>query len=160
MERLRWIDNNERPYILVNSAANILRLYEPDQTYQFKLVNKKSLSSSKLIQSRFNFIKIRLNGETTFGQIALSIYNPKKLISTIVSYNGSITKNKRINVNSTIKIKVPLRLNIIYLTCEIIKGKIINYKDIYQLDEKLELALYRDDALLALEAPAIYLPFN
>jgi murein L,D-transpeptidase YcbB/YkuD len=42
-------------------------------------------------------------------------------------------------------LKTPVPIKVTYLTCEVKEGVLITYKDIYDLDKSLEMALYNTD---------------
>ncbi|MFA6248380.1 MAG: L,D-transpeptidase family protein [Mucilaginibacter sp.] len=52
--------------------------------------------------------------------------------------------------NQNFKLKKQVPINITYLTCEMKEGELIIYKDIYNLDKSLEMALYNDSPVLTM----------
>jgi murein L,D-transpeptidase YcbB/YkuD len=53
-------------------------------------------------------------------------------------------------IKQNIKLKRPMPIKITYLTCEVIEGEYVTYKDIYDLDNRLEIALYGIDQTLSM----------
>jgi murein L,D-transpeptidase YcbB/YkuD len=49
----------------------------------------------------------------------------------------------------TFAFKNPIPINVTYLTCEVKEGKLIIYKDIYNLDKSLEIKVYANDQAIA-----------
>jgi len=58
--------------------------------------------------------------------------------SEIAAFKKSVLKYQR----NTVLLKKPVPVKITYLTCQVIEGELITYKDIYNLDKGLEMALY------------------
>jgi len=58
--------------------------------------------------------------------------------SEISTFNKAVLNYQR----KTFLLKKPIPIEITYLTCQVIEGELITYKDIYNLDNSLEMALY------------------
>jgi len=65
----------------------------------------------------------------------------------IASFKKSVLRYQR----STVLLKRAVPVKITYLTCQVIEGELIAYKDIYNLDKSLELALYGEDEKLVMK---------
>ncbi|MCQ6959181.1 L,D-transpeptidase family protein [Mucilaginibacter aquariorum] len=86
--------------------------------------------------------------ERAFSQSSIRVEQPAQLAALLLEHDhakGSVAamqkaiaayKNKRFNLNRAVPVKV------VYLTCESEGGKLTTYKDIYNLDKSLELAMF------------------
>ncbi|MET3537164.1 L,D-transpeptidase family protein [Chryseobacterium limigenitum] len=55
MERLRWIDNESKPYILINIPSYTLELYQKDAVFDFKVIVGKPTTRTPVLESRINY---------------------------------------------------------------------------------------------------------
>lgn len=70
-----------------------------------------------------------------------------ELAALLLKYDGSrqtgqLYKNLKKSNTHNFVLNKPIPLKITYLTCEIKKGELVSYEDIYRLDESLEMAIY------------------
>lgn len=148
MERLRWIENNEQPYILFNTANGNLRLHEKDDAHLFKGTVKMYFAPDRH-SFKMDFFTIKPNGRILAGRELLEL--PKKLAETILAYDNNKFNKKALNItrNRKIRLGVSIMVNSVYLTCEVIDGTRIFYKDLLKLDKKLAFDLYGSGLELA-----------
>ena len=62
-----------------------------------------------------------------------------------------LTKAMKNHLTKNISFSRPVPIKITYLTCEVKEGVVYNYKDIYELDKRLELALYSTPQTLTMQ---------
>jgi len=78
----------------------------------------------------------------------IRVEQAEKLGTLLLKNDGSADKIAALhqgmaaNVNRNIYLKKAIPVKITYLTCEVNEGEYVNYKDIYDLDKSLEMALY------------------
>jgi murein L,D-transpeptidase YcbB/YkuD len=86
--------------------------------------------------------------ERAFSHSCVRVENAKELALLLLKYNNDAIKitlfNKALRSHQTrnISLKKSVPIKITYLTCEVKEGLVTNYKDIYNLDKSLEIALY------------------
>ena len=86
--------------------------------------------------------------ERAFSNSCVRVENARHLAQLVLAYSGDTNKiplfNKAVKNHLTrnISLRKPLPIKITYLTCELKQGLVITYKDIYNLDKSLEMALY------------------
>jgi murein L,D-transpeptidase YcbB/YkuD len=84
---------------------------------------------------------LRVERAKQFAELLLRIGNTKAKISILDNaLNKHLTRN--------ISLKTPVPIKITYLTCIVKKGEVITFKDIYNLDKALEMALYNTNQTL------------
>ncbi|MGZ3836090.1 MAG: L,D-transpeptidase scaffold domain-containing protein [Mucilaginibacter sp.] len=84
----------------------------------------------------------------TFSHSCIRVERAQELARLLLKYDDNSSKivvldramKSRLTKNITFKKPVPIK--IVYLTCEVKEGVVINYKDVYNLDKRLEMALY------------------
>lgn len=87
-------------------------------------------------------------GERAFSHSCIRVENAQHLAELVLKFSGDVGKitllHKAYNAHLTrnISLKKHLPIKITYLTCEVKEGLVITYKDIYNLDKSLEMALY------------------
>ena len=86
-----------------------------------------------------------------FSHGCIRVEHAGKLAELLLKNDGSAAKITALQkgmaayINQNIFLKKAVAIKIIYLTCEVNKGQLITYKDIYNLDKGLEMALYGVD---------------
>ncbi|HVS94239.1 MAG TPA: L,D-transpeptidase family protein [Mucilaginibacter sp.] len=89
-----------------------------------------------------------------FSHSCIRVENAQQLAELVLTASGSesqiplLRKSVKYQLTRNISFKKPMPIRITYLTCEIIRGEMITYKDIYDLDKRLEMALYDTDEIL------------
>jgi murein L,D-transpeptidase YcbB/YkuD len=86
--------------------------------------------------------------ERAFSHSCVRVENAQHLAELILKFSGDENKiaffhkafNGHLTRNISLKKHVPIKIT--YLTCEVKQGLTITYKDIYNLDKSLEMALY------------------
>jgi murein L,D-transpeptidase YcbB/YkuD len=92
-----------------------------------------------------------------FSHSCIRVENAQHLAELILEYSGDTNKiailNKAVRAHLTknISLKKPVPIKITYLTCEVKEGLTMMYKDIYNLDKSLEMALYNTTETLTLK---------
>jgi L,D-transpeptidase YcbB len=249
MERLRWIDSEDKTYIQINIPSFTLTFQKPDTAYQFKVIVGKPSSPTPVLQSyishfttapewkvprnifineilpkaimdttylvnhnysiydktgkyvvpntdalahmkrypgkysarqssgcdnalglivfRFqNIYDIFLHDtpeqqlfykeERAFSHSCIRVEHAEKLAGLLLKNDGSAGKlpamRNALEVYQTknFMLKKPVRIRITYLTCEVKDGTLIYYKDIYNLDKSMEMALYNSELPLTM----------
>ncbi|HVW14407.1 MAG TPA: L,D-transpeptidase family protein, partial [Mucilaginibacter sp.] len=89
-----------------------------------------------------------------FSHSCIRVENAQQLAELVLTASGSesqiplLRKSVKYQLTRNISFKRPMPIRITYLTCEIIRGEMITYKDIYDLDKRLEMALYDTTEIL------------
>jgi hypothetical protein len=156
MERLRWYSVRKKEVMEINIPSRVLTIHLRHNDYHFKLKMSKSVLQALAKQSIYSAIMtisvvhrqpilhitpairkdlqelsdISLIKAVTDKPVNIPVFKSKEL-SALLSSLGV----EKIKVNSN-------SVNFTYITCEIKGGEIVNYKDIYGLDNGLKLALY------------------
>jgi len=86
--------------------------------------------------------------ERALSHGCIRVEQAEKLAGLILKYDGTTNLIPKVHRaiasyktrNFTLKKNVPIKIT--YLTCEMQEGTLITYKDIYNLDQQLEMALY------------------
>jgi len=86
--------------------------------------------------------------ERAFSHSCIRVENPLHLAELMLKFSGEANKiailhkayNAHLTKNISLTKHVPIKIT--YLTCEVKEGLVITYKDIYNLDKSLEMALY------------------
>ncbi|MBS1524921.1 MAG: L,D-transpeptidase family protein [Bacteroidetes bacterium] len=92
-----------------------------------------------------------------FSHSCIRVENAQQLAELVLTASGTesqiplLRKAVKDQVTRNISFKRPMPIRITYLTCEINKGEMVTYKDIYDLDKRLEMALYESTETLATE---------
>lgn len=92
--------------------------------------------------------------ERAFSHSCVRVENAQHLAELFLRYSGDTNKiplfNRAVKNHLTrnISFKKPVPIKITYLTCEVKQGLVITYKDIYDLDKSLEMALYNTTVTL------------
>jgi L,D-transpeptidase YcbB len=95
--------------------------------------------------------------ERAFSHSCIRVEKAQYLADLVLKYSGDANKivllNKAVKNQLTrnISLTKPLPIKITYLTCEVKQGLIVTYKDIYDLDKSLEMALYNSTQTLTLK---------
>jgi len=95
--------------------------------------------------------------ERAFSHSCVRVENAQHLAELMLKFSGDANKMAILNKaysahltkNISLKKRVPLKIT--YLTCEVKEGLVITYKDIYNLDRSLEMALYNPTQTLTLK---------
>lgn len=78
----------------------------------------------------------------------IRVEQAEKLARLILTNDGNQNKISDLyqaiaaNQTKTFTLNKPLPIKITYLTCEVVNGSLVNYQDVYDLDDSLEMALY------------------
>lgn len=94
--------------------------------------------------------------ERAFSHGCIRVEQAEKLAGLLLKNEGSEGKIPAVhNDIATLKhqiftLKKPVPIKVTYLTCSVNKGILIMYKDIYKLDNSLEMALYSTELPLAM----------
>jgi murein L,D-transpeptidase YcbB/YkuD len=94
--------------------------------------------------------------ERAFSHSCVRVEQAEKLAELLLTNDGATNKipsmRQAIKVYKTknFSLKQPVPIKITYLTCEVKEGLLINYKDIYNLDKSLEMALYNTELPLTM----------
>jgi hypothetical protein len=89
-----------------------------------------------------------------FSHGCIRVEKAEELAVLLLQQDGSSSKIPSLRdgmhhyVTRTINLNKPMPLRITYLTCGIGKWGLVSYPDIYDLDERLEMAMYGADAIL------------
>jgi murein L,D-transpeptidase YcbB/YkuD len=156
MERLRWYSVSKKTPVEINIPSQILTVHLPDSDVYFKLkmTRARVMALAKLLTSSGPVTLSVLQGHVVLHSIPvinkhlqelsgfsliegaadqpidISVLKSKKLVNLL-----SHQDFKKVNANA-----IPVKLT--YITCEINGGILINYKDIYSLNNGLAMALY------------------
>jgi murein L,D-transpeptidase YcbB/YkuD len=204
MERLRWADVNGANCIWVNIPSYTLHFYQPDTSFQFKVIVGKPATPTPTLNSAIDdkngkfvpvssasLYKIRHDPGSYFarqspgcdnalGAVVFRFPNPfdiylhdtpeqqffkkedrafshgcirveqaEKLATLILKYDNAEDKIQSVHEamaayrskTYTLSKSIPIRVT--YLTCLVVDGEMVTYKDVYQLDNRLENAFYR-----------------
>ena len=95
--------------------------------------------------------------ERAFSHSCIRVENAQHLAELMLKFSGDKNKitvlhnayNAHLTRNISLKKHVPIKIT--YLTCEVKEGLVITYKDIYNLDKSLEMALYNVTQTLTLK---------
>jgi murein L,D-transpeptidase YcbB/YkuD len=87
---------------------------------------------------------IRVERAKQFAELLLGTGNSANKISVL---DNALSKRLTRNIS----LKIPVAIKITYLTCIVKKGDVIVYKDIYNLDKSLEMALYNTSQTLTIK---------
>jgi len=249
MERLRWINSEDKTYILINIPSYTLTFQKPDTAYQFKVIVGKPVSPTPTLQSYIsyfttapewkvpksilvkeilpkalkdtaylennhyaiydnkgkyiasevaelrkikehpgNFYARQSSGcdnslglivfrfqniydiylhdtpqqllfakpERAFSHSCIRVEYAEKLAGLLLKNDGAANKllamRQALQVYQTknFPLKKPVPVKITYLTCQVKEGLLIKYKDLYNLDGSLEMALYNADMPLTM----------
>jgi len=160
MERLRWTgDVTMSSYIEINIPSNRLKFQLPDTSYQFQLLPDETaprtfLTSSEIKRFKVSAIsgipsiRLYLDGSQTKLQYYTITDDAAKLAELLINIGGNPEKintaRKALGGRypQNINLKMPIPLQVTYLTCAEIDGMLVFYNDIYDLDKGLEKALY------------------
>ncbi|MEO6520836.1 MAG: L,D-transpeptidase family protein [Mucilaginibacter sp.] len=92
--------------------------------------------------------KLFAKKERAFSHGCIRVEQAQKLAALLLNHDGTpgkiFTLLQAINNYQTknFVLKTPVPIKVTYLTCEVINGYPVVYKDIYDLDERLEMQLY------------------
>jgi murein L,D-transpeptidase YcbB/YkuD len=92
--------------------------------------------------------------ERAFSHSCIRVENARHLAELMLKFSGDENKihvfhkayNAHLTKNISLKKHIPIKIT--YLTCEVKEGLVITYKDIYNLDKSLEMALYNTEQTL------------
>lgn len=84
---------------------------------------------------------VRVERAKQFAELLLKIGNTSAKINLLDN-----ALNRRLTRNISLKTPVPVKIT--YLTCIVKKGEVITFKDCYNLDKNLEMALYNTNLTL------------
>jgi L,D-transpeptidase YcbB len=151
------IYNSDGKYVEPNKARLRQILKNPDGYYVTQ--SSGCDNSLGLIVFRFkNVFDIYLHDtpeqnlfakqQRDFSHGCVRVEQAEKLAGLLLKYDGAATKipamhkaiASRQTKNFSLKKAVPIKIT--YLTCEMQQGTLITYPDIYNLDRRLEMALY------------------
>ena len=97
------------------------------------------------------------DNERSFSHTCVRVEKAWQLANLIIGYDGDASKilllkkavDKKLTRNISLRKPVPIRIT--YLTCEVKEGQVTTYKDIYDMDKSLELALYHNNETLTIK---------
>ncbi|NHA03379.1 L,D-transpeptidase family protein [Mucilaginibacter sp. HC2] len=93
--------------------------------------------------------------ERDLGDQCIRIEHPEQLAALILENDQSSDKVKALRQaiasyrKKQFNLRQPIPLQITYLTCEVKEGRLVNYKDIYAMDQSLGMALYHINEVLS-----------
>jgi murein L,D-transpeptidase YcbB/YkuD len=153
MERLRWY-SGEKTLMEINIPSSILTVHLPDSDANFRLKMSKAtlLALAKQLGSA-TLMKISVVNDQTILHIKPAIgkglqeLNDMPLVKHATDQPLQITvlKSKKLAdllLHRNLKRASSIPVKLTYITCEPKGGALINYKDIYGLDNSLMLTLY------------------
>ena len=201
MERLRWADIGDGPYVQVNIPSYTLSLFLKDSTYRFKIITGAWTTPTPLLQSslysintvsrtelsdqlrtmellpntmakhtgpaksllvflfssRYKIDLIEMPEPSLFKntQRALShgnigIEDARQLADLLLAAQGDGNRLTQLHQavasgkSHAFSLKNPIPFKVTYITCLIKDGQLVTYNDVYQLDGKLEQAVYHN----------------
>ncbi|MFA6086306.1 hypothetical protein [Mucilaginibacter sp.] len=156
MERLRWYSVRKKEVMEINIPSRVLTIHFRHNDYHFKLKMSKSVLHALAKQSIYPAIMtISVVHRQPILHITPAIRKDLQELNNIPQiktakdepFNILVFKSKELSALLTSldveKIKVNSNpVNFTYITCEIKEGELVNYKDIYGLDNGLQLVLY------------------
>jgi murein L,D-transpeptidase YcbB/YkuD len=92
-----------------------------------------------------------------FSHSCVRVERAQQLAELMLKYEGdngklsSLAKAMLQRRTKNISLKSPIPIKITYLTCEVNEGQVSDYKDIYNLDKSLEIALFGTPQTLTLK---------
>jgi murein L,D-transpeptidase YcbB/YkuD len=95
--------------------------------------------------------------ERALGNNGIRVENAVALARLMLKNYGDAGQAKQFeramksHLARNISLNRPAPIRITYFTCEVIRGEVINYKDIYNLDKSLEMALYNSTETLTIK---------
>ena len=95
--------------------------------------------------------------DRAFSHGCIRVENAEKLAALLLKSDNAEFKLNALHEammayqNKTFTLKKQVPIKVTYLTCLVIAGELITYKDIYGLDNSLEMALYNTDHQLSLK---------
>ena len=110
-----------------------------------KITQEPIVPSSHELIIRYNFVS-RDDRDLSHG--CIRVEQAEKLGTLLLKNDGSANQITALQqgmaayVNRNIYLKKAIPLKITYLTCEVNEGEYVTYKDIYEIDKSLEIALY------------------
>lgn len=151
------IYNNNGKYIEPNALALSLVGQNPGKYYARQ--SSGCDNSLGLIVFRFSNVyniylhdtplpKLFEQSTRAFSHGCVRVEQAEKLADLLLKQDGSesaiplVHKAMAAYKTRTFTLKKPVAIKITYLTCEMQKGALIDYSDIYNLDKSLEMALY------------------
>jgi len=84
----------------------------------------------------------------TFSHSCIRVERAQELAGLLLKYDDNSSKiavldrAMKSHLTKNITFRKPVPIKIVYLTCEVTDGVLIDYKDVYNLDKRLEMALY------------------
>jgi len=86
--------------------------------------------------------------ERAFSHGCVRVEHAQQLTELLLKYDGATEKIDDVRLaikedkTKSFSFKKPIPIQITYLTCEMKEGILVTYKDLYNMDERLEMALY------------------
>lgn len=156
MERLRWYSVRKKAVMEINIPSRILTVHLRRNDYHFKLKMSKSVLHALAKQSTYPAVMtISVVHKQPILHITRAIRKHLQELNNIPQiktakdepFNILVFKGKELSAllssSDVKKIKVNSKpVSFTYITCEIKEGEVVNYKDIYGLDNGLKLVLY------------------
>lgn len=156
MERLRWYSVRKKEVMEINIPSRVLTIHLRHNDYHFKLKMSKSVLQVLAKQSAYPAVMtVSVVDRQPILHITPAIRKDLQELNNIPQiktaknepFNILVFKSKELSaLLSSLdvgKIKVNSNpVNFTYITCEIKEGELVNYKDIYGLDNGLKLVLY------------------
>ena len=101
--------------------------------------------------------KLFKKAERAFSHGCIRVEQAENLADLLLKNDGadnriaSVHKAIAAYRTMTFTLRKPVPISITYITCEVQNGKLVTYKDIYNLDKRLEMALYNMEAEMAMK---------
>jgi len=125
-----------------NALGNLVFRFQ--NIYDIYLHDTPEQQLFKKEERAFSHSCIRVENAQHLAELILKFSGDENKIALLhKAYNGHLTRN--------ISLKKHMPIKIIYLTCEVKQGLTVTYKDIYNLDKSLEMALYNTTQTLTLK---------
>lgn len=116
-----------------NALGNLVFRFQ--NIYDIYLHDTPEQQLFKKQERAFSHSCIRVENAQHLAELVLKFSGDENKIAILhKAYKGHLTRN--------ISLKKHVPIKITYLTCEVKEGMVITYKDIYNLDKSLEMALY------------------
>lgn len=140
MERMRWAESIGSTYIQINIPSQMLLFHQGDSVQKFKIIGRKSKPSlsglPKILSGNDHVVLNKAQSGDLFSAIKKD-YNRGNLKFEHTEKLASLLRKHRVASNK------PVPVTITYFTCDVQDYGLVTYKDVYNLDGKLEAALYK-----------------
>ncbi|MGV8877745.1 MAG: hypothetical protein ACOH2A_01810 [Sphingobacteriaceae bacterium] len=145
MERLRWAEPIASTYIQINIPSQMLLFHQGDAVQKFRVIGRKSKPSisglPKTLSGNDHVVPSKAQAKDLYSAVKKD-YNRGNLKFEYAEKLASLLQQHRAFSNK------PVPVVITYFTCDVQDYGLVTYKDVYNLDGKLEAALYKTGKLL------------